>query len=86
MLRLDPTHIPVVLDAVEQVLGATHPVAQLVRLCAVDEDMKAETWSAIEALPEDQRRAIAGITAAYLVPEFMTTEFMLQWLLNDHDR
>ena len=69
MRDFDPTNIPAIVNAVEQVLGAGHPIALTVQAAADDPDLAREAWNAIEALPEEQRRAIAGILASTLMPD-----------------
>ena len=66
MSRFEVTDFPAVVSAVEQVLGSAHPVTALAQACAVDDDMTREAWLAIEALPDNTRRAIAGILATSL--------------------
>ena len=68
MRPFDPTNIPAIVNAIEQVLGAAHPIAHTVRAAEIDPDLAREAWTAIEDLPEEQRRAIAGILAGTLMP------------------
>ncbi len=68
MRDFDPTNIPAIVGAIEQVLGTAHPIALTVRAAANDPDLSREAWNAIEALPTDQRRAIAGILASTMMP------------------
>ncbi len=63
-----PTNIPAIVNAIEQVLGAAHPIALTVHAAASDPDLAQEAWKAIESLPTDQRRAIAGILASTMMP------------------
>ena len=69
MRDFDPTNIPAIVNAIEQVLGAGHPIALTVQAAADDPDLAREAWNVIEALPEEQRRAIAGILASTLMPD-----------------
>ena len=64
----DPNNIPAIVNAIEQVLGAGHPIARTVEAAATDPDLVREAWNAIEALPVEQRRAIAGILAETMMP------------------
>ena len=64
----DPNNIPAIVNAIEQVLGAGHPIARTVRAAATAPDLVREAWNAIEALPVEQRRAIAGILAGTMMP------------------
>ena len=68
MRAFDPTNIPAIVNAIEQVLGAAHPIAQTVQAAKNDPDHAREAWNAIEALPPDQRRAIASILASTMMP------------------
>ena len=68
MRTFDPTNIPVIVNAVEQVLGAAHPIALTVQAAARDPDLAREAWNAIESLPTFQRRAIASILASTMMP------------------
>ncbi len=68
MRAFDPTNIPVIVNAIEQVLGVEHPIALTVRAAEADPDLAREAWNAIEALPDAQRRAIAGILAGIMMP------------------
>ncbi|MEO1249781.1 MAG: hypothetical protein AAFW76_08070 [Pseudomonadota bacterium] len=68
MRAFDPTNIPVIVNAIEQVLGVAHPIALTVQAAASDPELAEEAWKAIEALPTDQRRAIAGILASVMMP------------------
>jgi len=68
MGAFDPTNIPAIVNAIEQVLGAGHPIALTVQSAAGDPDMAREAWTAIESLPTEQRRAIAGILAGTMMP------------------
>ena len=68
MRAFDPTNIPAIVNAIEQVLGAGHPIALAVQSAASDPDMAREAWNAIESLPTEQRRAIAGILAGTMMP------------------
>ncbi|WP_421710292.1 hypothetical protein [Algihabitans sp.] len=68
MRAFDPTNIPVIANAIEQVLGLEHPIAGTVRAAETDPDLAREAWNAIEALPDEQRRAIAGILAGIMMP------------------
>lgn len=68
MRAFDPTNIPVIVNAVEQVLGADHPIALTVQAAASDPDLARQAWNAIEALPADQRRAIASFLASSMMP------------------
>jgi hypothetical protein len=67
MRPFDPTNVPVLVHAIEQVLGTAHPITQTVQAAASDPDLAREAWNAIEALPTDQRRAIAGILAGTMM-------------------
>jgi len=68
MRAFDPTNIPAIVNAIEQVLGVGHPIAQTVRAAEADPDLAREAWNAIESLPTEQRRAIAGILAGTMMP------------------
>ena len=68
MRPFDPTNIPAIVNAIEQVLGVGHPIALTVQAAADEPELAREAWNAIEALPEEQRRAIAGILASTLMP------------------
>ena len=68
MPTFDPTNVPTIVNAIEQVLGVAHPIACTVQAAEADPDLAREAWSAIEALPEEQRRAIAGILAGTMMP------------------
>ncbi|MFL2542049.1 MAG: hypothetical protein ACJ0UT_08790 [Candidatus Latescibacterota bacterium] len=68
MRAFDPNNIPAIVNAVEQVLGAGHPISRTVQAAAADPDLAREAWDAIELLPVRQRRAIAGILAAIIMP------------------
>ena len=68
VLAFDPNNIPAIVNAIEQVLGAGHPIARTVQAAATDPDLIREAWNAIEALPVEQRRAIAGILAGTIMP------------------
>ncbi len=68
MRAFDPTNIPAIVNAIEQVLGVAHPIAQTVRAAESDPDLAREAWNAIESLPTEQRRAIAGILAGTMMP------------------
>ena len=68
MRVFDPNNIPAIVNAVEQVLGAGHPISRTVQAAATDPDLAREAWDAIELLPVRQRRAIAGILAAIIMP------------------
>jgi len=67
MRAFDPTNFPAIVNAIEQVLGAEHPIALTVQAAASDPDLAREAWNAIEALPTDQRRAIASILASTMM-------------------
>jgi len=68
MREFDPNNIPAIVNAIEQVLGAEHPIALTVQAAASDPDLAREAWTAIESLPTEQRRAIAGILASTMMP------------------
>ena len=68
MRAFDPTNVPAIVNAIEQVLGAAHPIALTVQAAASDPDAAREAWNAIESLPTEQRRAIAGILASTMMP------------------
>ena len=68
MRAFDPTNVPAIVNAIEQVLGAAHPIALTVQAAASDPDLAREAWNAIESLPTEQRRAIAGILASTMMP------------------
>ena len=68
MRAFDPTNIPAIVNAVEQVLGAGHPIAQTVQAAVADPELAKEAWHAIELLPVEQLRAIAGILAGTMMP------------------
>lgn len=68
MRSFDPTNIPAIVNAIEQVLGVAHPIACTVQAAAADSDLAREAWNAIESLPATQRRAIASILASSMMP------------------
>ena len=68
MRAFDPKNIPVIVNAIEQVLGAGHPISRTVQAAATDPDLARDAWNAIENLPENQRRAIAGILSGIMMP------------------
>ena len=68
MRAFDPSNIPAIVKAIEQVLGVGHPISRNVQAAATDPDLAREAWDAIELLPVRQRRAIAGILAATMMP------------------
>lgn len=68
MRAFDPNNIPAIVNAIEQVLGIAHPIALTVQAAGADPDLAHEAWNAIDALPAQQRRAIAGILAGTLMP------------------
>ena len=68
MRAFDPNNIPAIVNAIEQVLGAGHPISQTVQAAAIDPDLARDAWNAIENLPENQRRAIAGILSGAMMP------------------
>lgn len=68
MRAFDPTNIPAIVNAIEQALGASHPIAHIVQAAAAGPELAHEAWHAIESLPVEQRRAIAGILASTLMP------------------
>lgn len=68
MRAFDPTNIPVLVNAIEQVLGTGHPIALTVRAAEADPDLAREAWDAVESLPTQHRRAIAGILASTMMP------------------
>ncbi len=68
MRAFDPSNIPAIVNAIEQALGVGHPIARTVQAAAADPDLVREAWNAIEALPVEQRRAIAGILAGTMMP------------------
>ena len=68
MRAFDPTNIPAIVNAVEQVLGAGPPIAQTVQAAAAAPALAKEAWHAIELLSVEQRRAIAGILAGTMMP------------------
>jgi len=68
MRAFDPKNIPVIVNAIEQVLGAGHPISRTVQAAAFDPDLASDAWNAIESLPAEQRRAIAGILAGTMMP------------------
>lgn len=67
-IRLDSKTVPVIANAVEQVLGLGHPLAQDVRDVLRDPSLAGEVWSRIDALPNVHRKAIAGLAAAAILP------------------
>ena len=68
MRAFDPKNIPVIVNAIEQVFGAGHPISRTVQAAATDPDLARDAWNAIESLPVEQRRAIAGILAGTMMP------------------
>ena len=68
MRPFDPSNIPAIVNAIEQVLGVGHPIAQTVHAAEADPELAREAWNAIESLPTEQRRAIAGILAGTMMP------------------
>jgi len=68
MPAFDLTNIPAIVHAIEQVLGLAHPIAQTVQAAAADSELAREGWNAIESLPSEQRRAIAGILSSTMLP------------------
>ena len=68
MRAFDPNNIPAIVNAIEQVLGAGHPISRTVQAAAIDPDLARDAWNAIENLPENQRRAIAGILSGTMMP------------------
>ena len=68
MRAFDPKNIPVIVNAIEQVLGAGHPISRTVQAAVIDPDLASDAWNAIETLPAEQRRAIAGILAGTIMP------------------
>ena len=68
MRALDPNNIPENANAIEQVLGAGHPISRTVQATAIDPNLARDAWNAIEDLPENQRRAIAGIFSGTMMP------------------
>ena len=68
MRAFDPNNIPAIVNAIEQVLGAGHPISRTVQAAAIDPDLTKDAWNAIENLPENQRRAIAGILFGTMMP------------------
>ena len=68
MPAFDPTNIPAIVHAIEQVLGVAHPIALTVQAAEADPDLARQAWAAIESLPDEQRRAIAGILAGTMMP------------------
>ena len=68
MRAIDPNNIPAIVNAIEQVLGAGHPISRTVQAAAIDPDLARDAWNAIENLPENQRRAIAGILSGTMMP------------------
>ena len=70
MRAFDPNNIPAIVNAIEQVLGSGHPISRTVQAAAIDPDLARNAWNAIENLPENQRRAIAGILSGTMMPGF----------------
>ena len=68
MRAFDPNNIPAIVNAIEQVLGAGNPISRTVQAAAIDPDLARDAWNAIENLPENQRRAIAGILSGTMMP------------------
>ena len=68
MRSFDPNNIPAIVNAIEQVLGAGHPISRTVQAAAIDPDLARDAWNAIENLPKNQRRAIAGIFSGTMMP------------------
>ena len=68
MRAFDPNNIPAIVNAIEQVLGAGHPISRTVPAAAIDPDLARNAWNAIENLPGNQRRAIAGILSGTMMP------------------
>ena len=55
MPTFDPTNIPAIVHAIEQVLGVAHPIPCTVQAAEADPDLVLEAWAAIESLPDEQR-------------------------------
>ena len=51
MRAFDPNNIPAIVNAIEQVLGAGHPISRTVQAAAIDPDLARNAWNAIENLP-----------------------------------
>ena len=68
MPTFDPKNVPLLVHAVTQVLGAEHQITGLVRSAQIEPERAAEAWRMIEELPQDHRRAIAGIFAVNAMP------------------
>ena len=68
MRAFDPNNIPAIVNAIEQVLGAGHQISRTVQAAAIDPDLARDAGNAIENLPENQRRAIAGILSGTMMP------------------
>ena len=68
MRAFDPNNIPAIVNAIEQVLGSGHPIPRSVQAAIINPDLARNAWNAIENLPENQRRAIAGILSGTMMP------------------
>lgn len=67
-IHLDSQTVPAIANAVEQVLGLGHPLAQDVRDVLRDPSLAKEVWARIDSLPDVHRKAIAGLAAAAILP------------------
>ena len=68
MQAFGSTHIPAIVNAIEQVLGLAHPITRIMQAGAADPDLAREAWNAVECRPTEQRRAIDGILASTMLP------------------
>lgn len=67
-ITLSPKAISAVANAAAQILGEDHPLIGQITGLTIDPDDAHLVYSAIEALPELERRALAGIVADHLMP------------------
>ena len=59
----DSTTLRIVADAVDQVLGSDHAIAQALRMPGLDDQALAAIYRQIDALPAAPRRALAAMVA-----------------------
>lgn len=67
-IHLDSQTIPVIAAAAAQVLGPDHPLVTAIEALRHDGSDAHLVYAGIEALPEEQRKALAGIAAEWLMP------------------
>ena len=64
----DPFNIPAIVNAIELVLGAGHPIWRTVQAAMIDPGLARDAWNTIANLPDNQRREIAGILSGTMMP------------------